>query len=75
MQNLLQGGLVMSEETVKQKQFLLMVDEVNMAILSRLLPSLQFCQVEGLSIPDNSNYHLLANPTPKPVELVDPVVP
>lgn len=65
----------MSQEPVKQSQFLLMVDEVNMAILSKILPSLQFCQVEGLSIPDNNNYHLLANPTPKPVQLIDPVVP
>ncbi len=52
-----------------------MVDEVNMAMLSKLMPSIQFCQVEGLSIPDNNNYHLLANPTPKPAELSDPVVP
>lgn len=65
----------MSEETVKQRQFLLMVDEVNMAMLSKLMPFIQFCQVEGLSIPDNNNYHLLANPTPKPAELSDPVVP
>ena len=63
------------QEKVKPRQFLLMVDEINMAFLTKLMPGIQFCQVEGLTIPDNPNYHLLANPTPKPIELVDPVVP
>ena len=63
---------VKQEEVIparKPKQFLVMVDEVSMAFLSKLVPNLQFCQVEGLVIPDNPDYHLLANPTPKiPVE-------
>lgn len=65
----------MSEELVKKRQFLVMVDEVYMSLVSKLMPGIQFCEVEGLTIPDNDNYHLLANPTPKPVELIDPVVP
>lgn len=43
-----------------------MADEVNMALLSKVMPGIQFCQVEGLTIPDNANYQILANPTPKP---------
>jgi hypothetical protein len=50
----------------KPKQFLLMADELSMALLSKLIPSLQFCQVEGMVIPDNPNYQVLANPIPKP---------
>lgn len=53
----------------KPRQYLVMVDEVSMAFLSKIVPSLQFCLVEGLVIPDNPHYRLLANPTPKiPVE-------
>lgn len=56
----------MSDETesqvVKQKQYLLAVNDHGMVLLSTMMPGLQFICVEGLDIKDNEHYRLLANP-------------
>ena len=60
----------MSEETqveedvlpVKSKKYLLMVDELSLVFLSKIIPSIQFCEVEGMSMEGNPGYQLLANP-------------
>lgn len=55
-----------NKEVQKPKQFLIMVDELYMALLSKLVPGIQFCQVEALTVKDSDEYTLLANPNPKP---------
>ena len=51
------------------KQYLLVVDELNMAMLGRLMPGLLFVQVEGLAMENNKTHMLLVNPLPaKPEE-------
>lgn len=56
------------EATPKPKQYIILIDDVAMAVLGKLMPSLKFCLVEGLAIPDNPHYHLLANPIIKKSE-------
>ncbi len=65
--NLTFVGYEMSEED-KQKQYLVMVDSLGLACMSKLMPGLQFVQVEGMGIPDNNNYQLLVSPLAKKVE-------
>lgn len=60
-------GEIPQEETIKSveappKSFLIMTDEITMAMLGKLFPSLRFLQVEGLPIKDNTSHMLLANP-------------
>ncbi len=47
---------------VKPKQYLLMADEVTLIFLTKLIPSLQYVQVEGLGIDGNPNHQFLVNP-------------
>ena len=54
------------ETPPKPKQYLLMVDEVTMAILAKIMPGLLFVQVEGLAMEGNDNHMLLVNPMVKP---------
>lgn len=59
-------------ETAPLKQFLLTVDEVGLAFLSKLCPTLRYLEVEGMSINDQPNHYLLATPKPAvPTEVVD----
>lgn len=57
----------------KPKQYLVMVDEVSMAILGRLVPSMLFVQVEGMAMDGNANHMLLVNPIQKPQPIVAPL--
>ena len=50
----------------KPKQYLMVCDEMNMALLARLCPGMLFVQVEGMAVKDNENYMLLVNPITKP---------
>lgn len=50
----------------KPKQYLLMADQLTMTFLTRLMPGLQFVQVEGMPVKDNDAYQVLVNPLPKP---------
>lgn len=52
----------------QKKQYLLMIDEIGMAMLSRLSPAFAFVQVEGMPLNDQPNYQVLVSPLPKPVE-------
>jgi hypothetical protein len=55
----------------KPKQFLMMVDEVGMALLSQLCGAVKFLQVEGLLLSDNESYQALVNPIQPAVEQPD----
>jgi hypothetical protein len=50
----------------KPKQYLVMVDEITMAILGKIMPGLLFVQVEGMAMQGNDNHMLLVNPVVKP---------
>lgn len=50
----------------KPKQYLVMVDEMTMALLGKLLPTMLFVQVEGMAMQGNTEHMLLVNPIPKP---------
>lgn len=50
----------------KPKQYLLMADELHMALLGKLLPGLLFVQVEGMGMQNNPNHMLLVNPVATP---------
>lgn len=52
--------------TDKPKQYLLMVDDVTMAILGRLTPTMRFLEVEGMNMEGNDKCMLLVSPTRKP---------
>lgn len=46
----------------KPKQFLIMADEMGIALLGKLIPSLLYVEVEGLAMQNNPNHMLLVNP-------------
>jgi hypothetical protein len=52
------------EDTPKPKQYLLMADELHMAVLSKLLPGLMYVQVQGMAIAGNSDHMILVSPLP-----------
>lgn len=62
-----------SEAPAKAKQYLLMADELHMAVLSKIIPGLLFVQVEGMAMQGNDNHMLLVNPIAKPVPPTVPV--
>lgn len=47
------------------KQFLLLVDETCMIILSKLVPNMRFIEVEGMTLKDNDAVMVLVNPKPR----------
>lgn len=49
-------------EKPKSKQYLLMVDEISVALLSRICPSIQFVQVEGIKMQNNETHMALVTP-------------
>ncbi len=60
----------MSEEvpTVPEKQYLLMVGDFEIAVLTRIMPSLKFVEVRGMPITDNMEMQALVSPILKPIE-------
>lgn len=50
----------------KPKQYLLMADELHMAMLGKIIPGLLFVQVEGMGMQNNPNHMLLVNPVANP---------
>lgn len=46
----------------KRKEFFLMVDEIQMSLLSRVLPGIQYVEVQGMNIKDVPNHLLLVTP-------------
>lgn len=53
----------MSEEL--PKQYLVMIDEIDMMVLSRVMPILKYLQVQGMPITDNNTHQFLVNPLQK----------
>ena len=51
----------------KPKQYLLMVDEINAALLGRVFPSIQMVQVEGINMQGNDTHMALVTPMVKPM--------
>ncbi len=49
----------------RPKQYILLADEMHMIMLSKIMPGLQFLIIEGMNIPNNPDFLLLANPVPK----------
>lgn len=68
----------MSEETQEPaipKQYMLIVDEISMAMLSQMMPKLIFVQVMGRYLDGDDNNQFLVSPSPKPkAELPSPEV-
>lgn len=52
----------------KSKQYLLMADELHIALLGKLMPGLLYVQVEGLAVEGKPGYMLLVNPVKKEEE-------
>lgn len=50
----------------KAKQYLIMADELHMAMLGKIIPGLLFVQVEGMAMQNNDQHMLLVNPIVKP---------
>lgn len=55
-----------AKDESKPKQYLLMADELHMAVLGKIIPGLLFVQVEGMGMQNNPNYMLLVNPIAQP---------
>jgi hypothetical protein len=53
---------------VKPKQYLIMVDELSMAMLGKLCPGIVYLEVTGMPITDNPNYQVLVNPLHPPLD-------
>lgn len=65
----------MTEETkAAPKQYLLMADEMNMALLARVMPGIRYVEVQGMVMTDNAGFNALVTPVPKPVEPPAPTV-
>lgn len=50
----------------KPKQYLLMVDELNAALLGRVFPAIQMVQIEGINMDGNATHMALVTPKPAP---------
>ena len=57
----------------KAKQYLIMADEIHMAMLGKMMPGLLFVQVEGLAMQGNSDHMLLVNPVQKVPTVTAPI--
>jgi hypothetical protein len=62
-----------AEAPSKPKQYLIMADELHMAILGKIIPGILFVQVEGMAMKDNSDHMLLVNPIAKPAPETAPI--
>ncbi len=51
------------------KQYLVMVDDLNMALLGKIIPGLQYLPVEGMTLQGQDVYQMLVSPLPKPQEV------
>ncbi len=50
----------------KPKQYLMVTDEITMIMMSKIIPGLQFVEVQGMAMKDNDTHFLLVNPKPQP---------
>ncbi len=61
-------ALVAETPPTKMKNYLLMVDELTVAFLSRIIPNIKYVEVEGMNITDNPKVQILVNPLAQPIE-------
>lgn len=54
----------MSEEAPKPKQYLLVTDDLGMAFLSKVIPSITFVEVQGMNMQGCETVQFLVNPKP-----------
>jgi len=54
------------QEIPKPKQYLLMANDMTMLMLSKICPSIQFLEVEGMSIKDDPNHMIMVSPVAYP---------
>ena len=54
---------------MESKHYLVMVNHVNMSLLSKLLPGLMFVEVEGKDMDNLDGYKVLVNPNIIPNEV------
>lgn len=62
------------ETPKKTRNFFIMVDELSMAFLTKICPSFQFVEIEGMLMDNNAGYQLLVNPLPKQKLETQPVM-
>lgn len=63
------------EANILPKNYLLMADELTIAFLGKIIPSLKYVEIEGMTMVDKPTHQLLVNPLPKPKEeVVEPKV-
>ena len=65
MSELKQEADVVPGQTTATRQYLIMVDEMHMALLNKMMPGMLFIQIEGMSMADNPKYQVLVNPLPQ----------
>ena len=53
----------MSEE--KKNQYLLIVGDIEMGLLSNVMPGIKYIPIEGMNIEGNESYQFLVSPLPK----------
>ena len=55
-------------EEAPKKQYLLMVDDLNGALLRKVIPGISMIEIEGMSMTDNAGYQVLVSPIIKAKE-------
>ncbi len=65
---------IMNEEEKAQKapnpkQYILVADDLHMAVLSKIMPGIQFIPVVGMGMQNNNDYTALVTPIKKDIEL------
>jgi len=56
----------------KAKQYILMTDEITMMMISKMIPSIVFLEVQGMNMQGDSEHMLLVTPVAKSTPTVNP---
>lgn len=57
----------------KPKQYLLLIDDIGMAFLSKVMPGITYVEVSGMNMQGTDGFQFLVTPVPKPVVTTAPV--
>lgn len=57
----------------KPKQYLLLIDDIGMAFLSKVMPGITYVEVSGMNMQGTEGFQFLVTPTPKPIVVTTPV--
>jgi len=60
---------------VQKKQYLLVVDEIGMAMLGKLCPFFGFVPVEGMPLQGNGTHQALVTPIQPAIQPLEPMPP